>query len=294
MGECSIMRKIIISLLLLVPFVSGCSSIDTRLTINADKSASVVSSLAYKGNLANLDDNVAETIDANYTKFLDPLYLVQNMYSKKLSTITATKSVANIEKTDIDLSSLGFKSNLPNGKFVGVRKNLIVTAYNVDATYDLQAQKAKIEEANELTNSHFSKGLEPEYIQKYADLEEFSSDIVGTREDFMENLDDDTKSFIENNVSEVASEEKTQQNNEFSSSFSIKLPTFASYNNADSVSDNIYTWNIKNDEPTEIKLQYIQYHGFSIFMILLLGVLLIGLLARRIYKRESQKQLDAE
>ena len=36
--------------------------------------------------------------------------------------------------------------------------------------------------------------------------------------------------------------------------------SFASFNNADSISGNVYTWNLKEDEPTNIKLQYVQYH----------------------------------
>ena len=49
-----------------------------------------------------------------------------------------------------------------------------------------------------------------------------------------------------------------------SASFSIKLPSPASYNNADSSEGNVYTWKLKNDAPTVIKLQYIKYNGFAI------------------------------
>ena len=45
------MKKVIISLLLFVPLLTGCTNIDTQVTINNDKSASVVSSLTYQGGL---------------------------------------------------------------------------------------------------------------------------------------------------------------------------------------------------------------------------------------------------
>ena len=117
------MKKIIISLLLLAPFLAGCTNIDSQLTLNDDKSASIVTSLAYEGNLLNQADKVAQTVTNNYEKFLDPIYNVETVYSDKLSTITATKSVKNVQHVDLDLSSLGFKSNLPDGKFVEVKKN---------------------------------------------------------------------------------------------------------------------------------------------------------------------------
>ena len=137
------MKKFIITLLLLVPFISGCANIDTRLTINNDKSATVVTSLAYQGNIGDASDANAAAIDNNYRSFLDPMYITQNIYSKKLSTITATKNVGNIELSDVDLSSLGLKSNLPDGKFIDVKKNFLVTSYNVDAVFDYPAQTAK-------------------------------------------------------------------------------------------------------------------------------------------------------
>ena len=75
-------------------------------------------------------------------------------------------------------------------------------------------------------------------------------------------------------------------------SFSVKVPSFASYNNADSMNLNVYTWNILRDKPTVIKLQYVQYSGFAIAFVILLGVLILVLIAKRIIKRDSQKRLD--
>ena len=83
------MKKILISLVLLVPFLTGCADIDTRVTINDDKSASVVTSLTYRGDLSDLSDNTAQRITDNYSSFLDALYTNENAFGAKLSTITA-------------------------------------------------------------------------------------------------------------------------------------------------------------------------------------------------------------
>lgn len=68
------MKKVIVSLFLLVPLLTGCTNIDTQVTINDDRSASVATSLTYEGNLSDSSDIVALTITDNYAKFLDPLY----------------------------------------------------------------------------------------------------------------------------------------------------------------------------------------------------------------------------
>ena len=81
------MKKVIVSLFLLVPLLTGCTNIDTQVTINDDRSASVATSLTYEGNLSDSSDIVALTIADNYAKFLDPLYTSQEAYGKKLSTI---------------------------------------------------------------------------------------------------------------------------------------------------------------------------------------------------------------
>ena len=41
--ESILMKRLILSLLMLVPLVAGCANIDTKITINDDKSASVAS-----------------------------------------------------------------------------------------------------------------------------------------------------------------------------------------------------------------------------------------------------------
>lgn len=283
------MKKFIITLLLMVPFISGCANIDTRLTINNDKSATVVTSLAYQGNIGDATDANAAAIDNNYRSFLDPMYITQNIYSKKLSTITATKNVGNIELSDVDLSSLGLKSNLPDGKFIDVKKNFLVTSYNIDAVFDYPEQTAKLKNEKVKSDAITSGGLDPVYLKEYGDI-----DDIDTSDGFLENLDDDTKEFIKESVESASSSDKSNVLGDINSTFSIKVPSFASYNNADSVEGNIYTWNIKKDGVTNIKFQYVKYNSASILLILLLGIGLIVLLARRIVKRDSQKQLDAQ
>lgn len=285
------MKKIIISLLVLVPLLTGCTNIDTRVTINADKSASVVSSLTYDGNLANKSDTVALTVASNYDKFLDPLYNVETDYGAKLSTITASKSIKKLPYEDLDLSSLGFKTNLPSGKFIEVKKNFLMSSYNVDLVFNFKEQAAKIERADEPILQLKPEGLTPEYYQEYGDASELEGDTE-QREEFIDNLDEDTKEFVKNNAQEIKEEQKSSVLSDLKYSFSVKLPSPASYNNADSVDANVYTWKINKDKPTSIKLQYIQYNGFSIAVLILIGVGLLVFAARKILKHDAQKRID--
>ncbi len=286
------MKKFIISLLLLTPLLTGCTNIDTQLTINDDKSASVVTSLTYEGNLANQGDAVANMVQANYKSFLDPLYKIETAYNTKLSTITASKGIKNLMHNDLDLSSLGFTSNLPSGRFIEVKKNFLVTSYNIDATYDLEKQVSGIQKTQKAIVSAKSKGLQPEYLQKYGDPENIETPSAEAREDFIEHLDEDTKQFTENAINNEENQTQQSENNDLYISFSIKVPSFASFNNADNVNLNVYTWNISTNEPAIIKLQYIKYSGLAIAFIILAGIACLILLARRIVKRESQKRID--
>ncbi len=285
------MKKIIISLLLLTPFLTGCTNIDSQLTLNDDKSASIVTSLAYEGNLLNQDDVVAQTVASNYEKFLDPLYDVETAYSDKLSTITATKSVKNIQHVDLDLSSLGFKSNLPDGKFVEVKKNFLVTSFNIDLTYNYPEQVSKVEKIEKQVKTKETKTLQPEYLQKYGDASEIQPADVETREDFMDHLDPDAKMLIKED-DEDAKNSTSKTDNKMNMSFSIKVPSFASYNNADNINLNVYSWNILKDQPTLIKLQYVQYSGFAIGFVIVAGIALLILLARKIKKHDAQRRID--
>ena len=295
------MKKILISLLMLVPLLTGCANVDTRININDDYSASVVTSLTYQGDLSDGTDVVAENISSNYKTFLDPLYKIENAYGAKLSTITAEKDVKNLRYEDLDLSSLGFVSNLPSKKFVEFKKNFLVTSVNIDSTFDLNSQSGKFSAMALQTQlkqkSEASPEMQPEYFQKYADPTEFENSEP-SEFDFSANIDEVTKQFMQDAEEEKAADKSENSaasapsSTEFSTSFSIKVPGLASYNNADSYEGGAYIWNIKKDAPTVIKLQYVQYSGWAIGFVILMGVLLLVLLAKKIIKRDSQKRMD--
>lgn len=286
------MKKVIVSLFLLVPLLTGCTNIDTQVTINDDRSASVATSLTYEGNLSDLSDIAALTITDNYAKFLDPLYTSQEAYGKKLSTITASKSVKDLKYDDLDLSSLGFTSNLPSGKFIEVKKSFLVSSFNIDATYNLKNQIKKVKKAEKTKQIKRAEGLDPVYLKEYGDPSEYDVDDSAKEDIFAQNLDDSTKEFVNKNLQQNEENKKEASIKDLKASFSVKVPTFASSNNADSVSGNVYTWDISQDGPTVIKLQYVQYSGFAIAFVILVGILVLVLLARKILKHDTQKRID--
>lgn len=286
------MKKVIVSLFLLVPLLTGCTNIDTQVTINDDRSASVATSLTYEGNLSDSSDIVAITITDNYAKFLDPLYTSQEAYGKKLSTITASKSVKDLKYDDLDLSSLGFTSNLPSGKFIEVKKSFLVSSFNIDATYNLKNQIKKVKKAEKTKQIKRAEGLDPVYLKEYGDPSEYDVDNSAKEDIFAQNLDDSTKEFVNKNLQQNEENKKEPSIKDLKASFSVKVPTFASSNNADSVSGNVYTWDISQDGPTVIKLQYVQYSGFAIAFVILVGILVLVLLARKILKHDTQKRID--
>lgn len=286
------MKKVIVSLFLLVPLLTGCTNIDTQVTINDDRSASVATSLTYEGNLSDSSDIVALTITDNYAKFLDPLYTSQEAYGKKLSTITASKSIKDLKYDDLDLSSLGFTSNLPSGKFIEVKKSFLVSSFNIDATYNLKNQIKKVKKAEKTKQIKRAEGLDPVYLKEYGDPSEYDVDDSAKEDIFAQNLDDSTKEFVNKNLQQNEGNKKEPSIKDLKASFSVKVPTFASSNNADSVSGNVYTWDISQDGPTVIKLQYVQYSGFAIAFIILVGILALVLLARKILKHDTQKRID--
>jgi len=162
------MKKVLISLIMLVPLITGCANVDTMLTINDDKSATVATSLTYQGNLSSKDDLVALNIADSYKSFIDSNYKVDTAYGAKLSTITATKSVKDLGKSDIDLSSLGLVSNLPSKKFVEVKKSFLLSSFNIDCTYDASVHEKQFK--NVVASSKATpKTVKPEYFHKYAD-----------------------------------------------------------------------------------------------------------------------------
>lgn len=286
------MKKVIVSLFLLVPLLTGCTNIDTQVTINDDRSASVATSLTYEGNLSDSSDIAALTITDNYAKFLDPLYTSQEAYGKKLSTITASKSVKDLKYDDLDLSSLGFTSNLPSGKFIEVKKSFLVSSFNIDATYNLKNQIKKVKKAEQTKQIKRAEGLDPVYLKEYGDPSEYDVDDSAKEDIFAQNLDDSTKEFVNKNLQQNEENKKEPSIKDLKASFSVKVPTFASSNNADSVSGNVYTWDISQDAPTIIKLQYVQYSGFAIAFVILVGILVLVLLARKILKHDTQKRID--
>lgn len=286
------MKKVLVSLFLLVPLLTGCTNIDTQVTINDDRSASVATSLTYEGNLSDSSDIVALTITDNYAKFLDPLYTSQEAYGKKLSTITASKSVKDLKYDDLDLSSLGFTSNLPSGKFIEVKKSFLVSSFNIDATYNLKNQIKKVKKAEKTKQIKRAEGLDPVYLKEYGDPSEYDVDDSAKEDIFAQNLDDSTKEFVNKNLQQNEENKKEPSIKDLKASFSVKVPTFASSNNADSVSGNVYTWDISQDGPTVIKLQYVQYSGFAIAFVILVGILVLVLLARKILKHDTQKRID--
>lgn len=286
------MKKVIVSLFLLVPLLTGCTNIDTQVTINDDRSASVATSLTYEGNLSDSSDITALTITDNYAKFLDPLYTSQEAYGKKLSTITASKSVKDLKYDDLDLSSLGFTSNLPSGKFIEVKKSFLVSSFNIDATYNLKNQIKKVKKAEKTKQIKRAEGLDPVYLKEYGDPSEYDVDDSAKEDIFAQNLDDSTKEFVNKNLQQNEENKKEPSIKDLKASFSVKVPTFASSNNADSVSGNVYTWDISQDGPTVIKLQYVQYSGFAIAFVILVGILVLVLLARKILKHDTQKRID--
>lgn len=286
------MKKVIVSLFLLVPLLTGCTNIDTQVTINDDRSASVATSLTYEGNLSDSSDIVALTITDNYAKFLDPLYTSQEAYGKKLSTITASKSVKDLKYDDLDLSSLGFTSNLPSGKFIEVKKSFLVSSFNIDATYNLKNQIKKVKKAEKTKQIKRAEGLDPVYLKEYGDPSEYDVDDSAKEDIFAQNLDDSTKEFVNKNLQQNEENKKEPSIKDLKASFSVKVPTFASSNNADSISGNVYTWDISQGGPTVIKLQYVQYSGFAIAFVILVGILALVLLARKILKHDTQKRID--
>ena len=286
------MKKVIVSLFLLVPLLTGCTNIDTQVTINDDRSASVATSLTYEGNLSDSSDIAALTITDNYAKFLDPLYTSQEAYGKKLSTITASKSVKDLKYDDLDLSSLGFTSNLPSGKFIEVKQSFLVSSFNIDATYNLKNQIKKVKKAEKTKQIKRAEGLDPVYLKEYGDPSEYDVDDSAKEDIFAQNLDDSTKEFVNKNLQQNEENKKEPSIKDLKASFSVKVPTFASSNNADSVSGNVYTWDISQDGPTVIKLQYVQYSGFAIAFVILVGILVLVLLARKILKHDTQKRID--
>ena len=282
------MKKILISMLVLVPLLCGCTNVNTTLTLNKDKSATVTSVLNYDGNVLEKGNATAETIQNNYKKFLDDNYNVEINNKSDHSTIIAQKSVKNIKKQDLDLSSLGFSSKLADGKYIEVKRNFFVTSYNIKLAYSLKNQTKNIVFTD--INS-VEGGLKPEYFQKYAQRDSISTNMDTGRADFLANFE--RNSIIKEDAKNATTKQSPSENDnsDFNASFSIKLPSIASYNNADTVDGTLYTWYLKPNKTALIELQYVVYSAWAITFLLLVGIALLIYLARRILRHDANKRI---
>ncbi|MCM1339417.1 MAG: hypothetical protein NC191_07075 [Muribaculaceae bacterium] len=281
------MKKTLLSLMILVPLFTGCTNINTDITINDNKSAEVVTELTYFGNLNEARDANAAFIMNNYQTFLDNKYKVDTDFSADKSVIKANKKTVNLDVQDLDLSSLGFSSNLESGKFIELKRNFLISSYNIDLTYDYNKVKENLMLAKADKSETKKPELTPEYFNKYA----AQSNVDSADDTFQENLDDDTKEFNIKSLNEAAENNITSDKDIFAE-INIKVPAFASSNNADSSAGNVYTWNVNKNKPTEIKLQYVRYSGFAILFVLVLGIGLLTFMTRKILRHETQKRID--
>ncbi len=279
------MKKLLLTLILLPALLCGCANVESQFTINKDKSASLKVELNYD---QDINDNSAEalTIINNYKKIIDSSYDISEDDNK----ITAAKSVNNIEKADMDFSSLGFTTNSVDGKFVDVKKNFFVTSYNIDMYYNLPKV---IEEIDVVEPQNTSKeGLKPEYLG-LAEQDSIVSSIKpdDERADFVANYENNFNVKPIENKEEAEENSTVENQNSYNAVFSINVPSFASYNNADSSELTTYYWNIKKDTPTLIRFQYVVYNGFAITFIILAGMALLIYVARRILRHDNQKRI---
>lgn len=301
------MKKILISMLLLVPMLTGCASIDTKITINDDKSASVATSVSYEGDLSDKSDINAVLIHDNFSKYLDKSYSVDKAFNSKLSTIIAAKKTADVTLNDLDLSSLGFVSNLPDGKFIEYKEKFLAKSYNIDMTYDFTKEAEAYEPALKDVRKNPPEppkakkgGLNPEYYRQYMD----EDDVVTEHNDFAENIDETVTQRPElpddefhpqmppqNSMPPKPHDRPAPESAPLDMSVSVEVPGYAFYNNADFSSGKVYTWVIKPDKPSNIKIQYVKYSGFGIAFVILAGIIILVLGAMKIVKHENQKRV---
>lgn len=289
------MKKLIITLLFLIPFITGCAKVDTNLTINSNKSAQVEVKMHSTRDARPLE---RATMDANIKRFVDKGYQINDESTYKKIDVTAVKNVKNLAKKDLNLSSLGFVSKLESGRYIDVKHNFFVTSYNIHMVYNLQEQKNKIFYVRDLSKKIGSKsGLIPEYLQKYGDTSETLQDIdVTENNDFEANFDhnlvyeDDIQESKTKEI-EVEDDYKLFDINNFNSRFTVTLPSFASYNNADIIENGVYVWKISPDKPTEIKLQYVVYSGFAITLLIFAGILFLIYIAKRVHRHDTLKRI---
>lgn len=291
------MRKLVITLLFLLPFISGCAKIDSNLTINNNKSAQVEVRMISDKQARPLE---IATMNVNIKRFVNKDYSINDESTYKKIKVTAVKKVKNLTKQDLDLSSLGFVTKLPSGRFIDVNHNFFVTSYNIHMVYNLAGQKNKVLYVKDIKkNNKSASGLIPEYLQKYGDSVENpvnSMNANTSRTDFIENFDQNliSDSEIKNYKTEeieVKDDYKLFDISNLGSRFTITLPSFASYNNAQKTENGVYVWDLSADKPVEIKLQYVVYSGFAISFLFLAGILFLIYIARRIHRHDTLKRI---
>ena len=286
------MKRLLLLLFIFLPFLSGCTTIDANLTINNNKSAKIDIKIESKSDADPLE---MSTIVSNVKKFSDKKYKITNNSSKDKVSILARKNVKNLIDEDLDLSSLGFTTQLPSERFIDVKRNFFVTSYNINMVYNLKKQKDKVILVNEFPKSQ-NNTLKPEYLQfaETFDIDDNSSDKI----DFLENFDENLLTDIKANEDDSASTKTISQSeykmfdiNGIDAVFSISLPYFASYNNADKNIGTVYYWNLNKNGPTQIKMQYVVYSSFAIWSLILIGILMLVYLAFRIHRHDVQKRI---
>lgn len=291
------MKKLVITLIFLTPFISGCAKIDSNLTINNNKSAQIEVRMISDKQARPLE---IATMNANIKRFADKDYSINDESTYKKIKVTAVKKVKNLSKQDLDLSSLGFVTKLPSGRFIDINHNFFVTSYNIHMIYNLSGQKNKVLYVKDIKkNNKSTLGLIPEYLQRYGDSVENpvnNMNVDAIRTDFIENFDQNLISDTEiknykTEEIEVKDDYKLFDINKLGSRFTITLPSFASYNNAQKIENDVYVWNLNSDKPVEIKLQYVVYSGFAISFLFLAGILFLIYIARRIYRHDTLKRI---
>ena len=283
------MKKLIITLLMLVPLITGCSEIDANVDFIDAKNVMFSVDLDSHGNVSKRE---VQLIKDNYKKFIDDDYITDLKFSDTSARIEAVKLTKNVRRNDIDLSSLGFTTKNKSGRFIDVKHNPFVTLYSVDMVYNLKPQADKVI-MNYIQNNKEQAGLKPEYLQKYGDTEtSLDNPEKNGQKDFEENFED--SSVAERDASAPSPEaepDDIMDVSKLNTQFSVTLPSRASYSNADNVADGTYYWNVTADKPVSIKLQFIVYNSFAITL-LILGVFgLLFLLAKRILKHDTQKRI---
>ena len=274
-----------------LPLITGCSKIDANIDLIDAKN------IFFTANLntdASVSPREVKIIKQNFKNYIDDDYVTDVFFSEQAAKIEAVKLSKNIKRNDINLSSLGFKTNNKSGRFIEIKDNFFVTLYNVDLVYNLDNQVNKITQKVAEKEKEFQP-LKPEYLQKYGD-EEISLDNPekAIDEDFKANFDGEdlfNRVVTTNNDSDDNSQNEKFDVKDLNLQFSVTLPSRASYDNADRVEDNTYYWFIKSGEPTKIKLQYIVYNGFGILILLLVVFGLLYLLARKILNHDAQKRI---